>query len=86
MLTTFSNLAGTIAYDISTALTNIWDVSTESIQAGNYDGVWKLSLLCGIISPLPLVFLFLIPESKHDQLKLQLDTKRHFWKGIIFMR
>jgi len=29
MLTTFSNLAGTIAFDISTALTEVWDVSSE---------------------------------------------------------
>ena len=78
-------MAGTIAYDISTLLANVWDVSTETIEAGDYDGVWKLSLLCGAVSPLPLLLLYLIPDGKESQRTLQKDTKRHFWKGVLFM-
>lgn len=85
MLTTFSNLAGSLAFDISTALTGIWDVSSETIAAGDYSGVWKLSLLCGLVGPVPLVLLGLIPKDKADQKHLQQDTKRHFWMGVIFM-
>ena len=85
MLTTFSNLAGTIAFDISTALTEVWDVSSEAIENGDYDGVWKLSVLCGIVGPIPLFLLGLIPKNKEDQVELQKDTKRHLWGGIIFI-
>jgi hypothetical protein len=85
MLTTWSNLAGSLAFDISTALTEIWDVSSETIASGNYDGVWKLSLLCGLAGPVPLLLLGLIPKDKKDQQKLQMDTKRHYWMGVIFI-
>jgi len=85
MLTTFSNLAGTIAFDISTALTEVWDVSSEAIENGDYEGVWKLSVLCGILGPIPLLLLRLIPKNKEDQVELQKDTKRHLWGGIIFI-
>jgi MFS family permease len=85
MLTTFSNLAGSLAFDISTALTVIWDVSSETIAAGDYSGVWKLSLLCGLIGPVPLLLLGLIPKDKQDQQQLQQDTKRHYWKGVAFI-
>jgi MFS family permease len=85
MLTTFSNLAGSLAFDISTALTAVWDVSSSAIAAGDYSGVWKLSLLCGLIGPLPLVLLGLIPKDKADQQELQQDTKRHYWRGVAFI-
>jgi hypothetical protein len=85
MLTTWSNLAGSLAFDISTALTTVWDVSSATIAAGNYDGVWKLSLLCGLIGPLPLVLLRLIPKNTQDQKLLQADTTRHYWAGVAFI-
>ena len=49
MLTTLSNLAGTVAYSIAAALSTIWDVRISTLEAGNYDGMWKLTLLCGCI-------------------------------------
>jgi hypothetical protein len=85
MLTTWSNLAGSLAFDISTALTVVWDVSSETIAAGNYDGVWKLTLLCGLVGPMPLVLLGLIPKDKKDQRELQRDTTRHYWAGVAFI-
>jgi hypothetical protein len=85
MLTTWSNLAGSLAFDISTALTTVWDVSSATIANGDYSGIWKLSLLCGIIGPLPLVLLGLIPKNKDDQIKLQADTTRHYWAGVAFI-
>lgn len=85
LLTTWSNLAGSLAFDISTALTAVWDVSSATIASGDYSGVWKLTLLCGVIGPIPLVLLRLIPKSKEDQLKLQQDTTRHHWAGVAFI-
>jgi hypothetical protein len=85
MLTTWSNLAGSLAFDISTALTAVWDVSSETIARGDYSGVWKLTLLCGLIGPVPLVLLGLIPKNKVDQKTLQADTTRHYWAGVAFI-
>jgi len=85
MLTTWSNLAGSLAFDISTALTVIWDVSSETIANGGYEGIWKLTLLCGVVGPIPLLLLRLIPKDKEDQRILQADTQKHYWKGVIFI-
>ncbi len=85
MLTTWSNLAGSLAFDISTALTSVWDVSSETIAAGDYSGIWKLSLFCGLIGPVPLALLGLIPKNKEDQRKLQEDGTRHYFKGALFI-
>lgn len=85
MLTTWSNLAGSLAFDISTVLTAVWDVSSETISQGNFSGVWKLSLLCGLIGPIPLFLLRLIPESKEDQRRLQKDETRNRSAGVIFL-
>ncbi|CAJ1955369.1 unnamed protein product [Cylindrotheca closterium] len=85
LLTTWSNLAGSLAFDISTALTAIWDVSSETISEGDFSGVWKLSLLCGLLGPLPLVLLKLIPKNKEDQQKLQKDETRSYSAGVVFI-
>lgn len=85
MLTTWSNLAGSLAFDISTALTVVWDVSSETISDGDYSGIWKLSLLCGLVGPVPLLLLGLIPKSKEDQHRLQKETTKHWWAGVIFL-
>ena len=85
MLTTMSNLAGSLAFDISTALTVVWDVSSDTIKAGDFDGVWKLSLLCGLAGPVPLLLLGLIPKNKEDQAKLQGETTKYYWMGLIFI-
>jgi len=85
MLTTWSNLAGSLAFDVSTALTSIWDVSSETIESGDFSGVWKLSLLCGLVGPLPLCLLFLIPKNKQDQERLQANTSRNVLAGTLFI-
>ena len=85
MLTTWSNLAGSLAFDISTALTAVWDVSSATIESGDYSGVWKLSLVSGLAGPLPLLLLGLIPKNREDQRRLQEDQTRHYWAGVIFI-
>ena len=47
--------------------------------------MWKLSLLCGLLGPLPLVLLGLIPKNQEDQKRLQTDTTRHYWAGVAFV-
>ncbi|GMH95358.1 hypothetical protein TrST_g10738 [Triparma strigata] len=85
MLTTFSNLAGTVAFDISTVLTMVWDVEEETIDAGDFTGVFNLSLLCTVVAPLPLIFIGLIPRNRSHQDKLIAETTRSPTCGIIFI-
>ncbi len=45
LLTTVSNLAGTLAYDVGTWMTGLWDVSNSTLSSGNFDGVLYLTIL-----------------------------------------
>ena len=85
MLTTFSNLAGTIAFDISTLLTLIWDVDEETLEAGEFKGVKNLSLLCTLVAPLPLLFIGLIPRNRSDQDTLLEEKDKNYWCGVAFI-
>jgi hypothetical protein len=87
LLTTFSNLAGTIAFDISTILADLprFDVSSATLAAGDFSGVLSLTIIAALVSPLPLIFLYLIPEGKEEQKILQQDTRKFFWCGVIFV-
>ena len=40
MLTTLQNMASTVANDISTLLSGIWNVSNGAIERGDYTGMW----------------------------------------------
>jgi hypothetical protein len=42
-------------------------------------------LLCGLIGPIPLVLLGLIPRNTEHQGKLQDDKTRHHWAGVAFI-
>ena len=49
MLTTLSNLAGTVANSLAGSLATVWDVSNDALASHDYDGMWKLTLLCGCV-------------------------------------
>lgn len=85
MLTTFSNLAGTVAFDVSTALTQVWDVDEETLIEGDFQGIFNLSLLCTVVAPLPLVLIHLIPKNQADQQELLKDKKLTYWAGVTFL-
>ena len=41
-------------------MTGIWDVSNDAIKAGNYSGMWKLTVLTSVLQVLPLALIWLI--------------------------
>lgn len=49
MLTTLSNMGGTVASDISALLAMIWNVSDETIKNGNFSGIYKLTVLTSVL-------------------------------------
>ncbi|GMI24020.1 hypothetical protein TeGR_g414 [Tetraparma gracilis] len=85
MLTTFSNLAGTIAFDLSTIATKIWDVTTPTLAAGEFQGVFNLSLLCTLAAPIPLVLIYLIPKDRKTQDVMLGESKKTWLCGVIFI-
>lgn len=85
MLTTLSNVAGTIGSDIGTLLTSLWDVSNTAMEKGDWTGLWKLSLLTSLIQPLGLLLLFLLPRDVAHQKAMQKCDKRNFWGGLGFV-
>ena len=85
MLTTFSNLAGTVAFDISTLLTAVWDVDEDTLAAGDFRGIFNLSLLCTLVAPLPLILINLIPRNREDQEELLKEKTLSYSKGVAFL-
>jgi len=85
MLTTLSNMGGTVGSDVSTLLTGIWNVSNSAIEKGRYTGMFKLTLLTSLLQVVPLPLLFLIPRNKEEQIKLQKSPETSFAGGVIFV-
>ena len=85
LLTTISNLAGAVASDIGTAMTLIWDVSNEALESGDYSGLLKLTILTSCLQVFPLVFVWILPDSKEEQKKLQECGISTFREGLILL-
>ena len=85
MLTTLSNLAGTVAYSLAASLTNIWDVSIPTLTDGNFNGMWRLTLLCACIQIVGLFFINLMPSGVVEQLQLLRANKESKLAGVLFL-
>jgi len=85
MLTTLSNLAGTVAYSVAGAFAGVWDVSNETLAAHDYSGMWKLTLFCGCIQLAGLLFLGLLPSGVEEQNALAKSDESSKVAGSIFL-
>lgn len=75
LLTTASNLGTTMAGNLGSWLTEIWDVSNSTFISGNFEGLSKLNILVSILQITPIVFIGLLPKSKESQCKKQENSK-----------
>ena len=85
MLTTFGNIALTVAGSLGTQLGQIWDVSNTALKNNDLSGLWKLALLTSLVPILPLFLLYLIPANQKMQKELQKSTDRSVIGGVIFL-
>jgi MFS family permease len=85
MLTSYSNLAYECGYNIGTLLTSVWDVSNSTLEAGDFGGVWRLTLLTSCVQVVPLIFVGVLPANKVEQRKLQESNEKSVTGGIIFL-
>ena len=84
MLTTLSNLAGTVSYSFAAACASIFPVSNEDLAAHHYSGMWKLTLLCMGANLVGLFFIRLLPSGVAEQLSLQQTDYSSKTAGSIF--
>jgi len=85
MLTTLSNLAGTVAYSIAAAVANIWNVENDTLLNHDYSGMWRLTVFCACIQLTGLIFLGLIPNGVDEQLALQSNNEKSLIGGTVFL-
>jgi hypothetical protein len=74
MFTTVNNCASGLASNLSTLMLGIWDVSKETMLAGDLSGMTKLTILTTILQTSGLLFITLLPNTKDDLAKLHTGT------------
>ncbi|CAM9718285.1 unnamed protein product [Ectocarpus sp. 6 AP-2014] len=84
-LTTFGNIALNCAGCLGTLFAKLWDVGNDTLRNEDVSGLWKLTVLTSLISPVPLVLLRLLPASAAEQEALRADTKRSMRGGAAFV-
>jgi hypothetical protein len=85
MFTTVNNSALTLSSAISTQLLKIWDVSRQTLAAGNVQGMIKLSYLTTISQVAAIVFVGLLPRYKEDLAVLAHGSYQSRIGGFIFL-
>ena len=82
LLTTIDNSSKLVASAIGTLFLFIWDCSNSAIEAGHYQGVINLSILTFCIAFLPVGLIFLLPNSKKEQIELKESGEKSFYGGL----
>ena len=84
MFTTVNNSALTLSGAISTMLLPIWDVSKETMEAGDLLGMTNLTILTTCLQVSGVLFVFLLPRTKEDLIELGATAKRSKG-GAVFL-
>ena len=66
LLTTIGNLAWTVAQVLGGAFTLVWDVRNETLAAGDYTGLLKLTLFTSLVQVLPILWVRVLPASRAE--------------------
>ena len=85
LLTTISNLAGAVGSDIGSAMTLIWDVDNDTLESGDYSGMLKLTILTSCLQVTPLLWVWILPDSKEEQRKLQTSGDTSYEAGLTLL-
>lgn len=83
VLTTLTSLAGTVASDLSTWLSELWDVSNDTLAAGDFSGLLKLSILIWFLQLLPMVLIGLLPDTREEHQKIVEEGVTSWWGGFF---
>jgi len=83
LLTTISNLAGTVGSDFGSWIVTYFETSNEALQAGDFRGVANLTILTSLLQVSPIVLVFLLPASKEEQVALRESGEKSWWGGFV---
>ena len=64
LLTTISNLAGAVAYDIGTWLSTWFQVDNKTIEAGDYSGILYIEIVTTFLQLMPLAIVWMLPNNR----------------------
>lgn len=82
LLTAAASLAGTVASDFGSALTDVWDVSNDTLAGGDFSGVLKLAILTSILQLSPLAFVWILPDTREEHAAAVAEGRTSFWGGL----
>ena len=88
LFTTFMNAAIAIGPITSSMLLGIWDVTKDTLVAGELSGFVKLTLLTTALQMSPIFFLHWLPQNKSELMELSNqhgNKSRSRWGGIAFL-
>ncbi|GLD95466.1 hypothetical protein PINS_up004111 [Pythium insidiosum] len=84
LLTSIVNLSHAFAHTISNMLLRIWPVELADLERGEFDGVWRLTLLTSAVSLLPLLVLKrLLPRGPAEQNEMKHELSPRGAKIVI---
>ena len=84
LLTTVGNLAWTLAQDFGTCMTLVWDVSNDTMAAGEFSGILRLTVFTSLIQLVPILWVYLLPDDRteHEAL-IKKQVKSRLGGGIL---
>jgi len=85
MLTTLSNIAGTLAYSLAGVCADAFQVTTDNLTNHDYSGMWRLTVLCGCVQFTGLLFLPLLPRQIKEQIEMQENDISSPFAGAVFI-
>ena len=85
ILTSYSNVAGTVAGTLSNFASWIWRVDQVDIVNHDYEGMWKLTLFTSLVSILPLLLMPSLLPSATEQKAMELSEESSSVGGGVFL-
>lgn len=88
LLTSITNLAHAFAHTISNMMLRIWPVELPDLEAHNYSGVWKLTMLTSVISLVPMLFVTrMLPRgsAELETLKRELSPRMALFVVMLYV-
>ena len=85
LLTTWMNVAYEVGYDFGTLFTDWWDVSNSTLEAKEYSGLVKITILTTALQLAPICLVWMFPDNKAAVMKLLKEDTNSTVAGWIFM-
>lgn len=83
-MTTVGNLAWTLAQDLGTVSTLVFDVKNSTLAAGDFRGVLHLTIFTSLIQLLPILSVHLLREDRAEyEALIPREVKSRLGRGVL---